>query len=53
MIAEVNPQEMKQVVLNLMTNGLDSLDAGGQVTVSIDREGNAGPHCRAPTTAAA
>ncbi len=38
-IADVNPQEMKQVVLNLITNGLDSLDAGGQVTVSIERVG--------------
>lgn len=38
-IADVNPQEMKQVVLNLITNGLDSLDAGGQVTVSIERTG--------------
>lgn len=34
-VAEVNPQEMKQVVLNLVTNGLDSLDPGGTVTVSV------------------
>lgn len=41
-IADVNPQEMKQVVLNLITNGLDSLDPGGAVTVSIERsEGKA------------
>ncbi len=39
-IADVNPQEMKQVVLNLITNGLDSVDAGGQVIVSIDRRGS-------------
>jgi signal transduction histidine kinase len=26
---------MKQVVLNLITNGLDSLDAGGKVTVRL------------------
>ena len=34
-IAEICPQEMKQVVLNLITNGLDSLDPGGKVTVSV------------------
>jgi two-component system NtrC family sensor kinase len=33
---EVNSQEMKQVVLNLITNGLESLDTGGKVRVSID-----------------
>lgn len=33
---EVNSQEMKQVVLNLVTNGLESLDSGGQVRVTID-----------------
>ncbi|QDV75028.1 sensor histidine kinase [Botrimarina mediterranea] len=35
-IAEVDAQEMKQVLLNLVTNGLDSLEAGGRVTVEID-----------------
>lgn len=39
-IADVNPQEMKQVLLNLITNGLDSVDAGGKVSVLINREGN-------------
>ncbi len=34
-IAAVNPQEMKQVVLNLITNSLDSLDPGGRVQVSL------------------
>jgi signal transduction histidine kinase len=34
-VAPVNPQEMKQVVLNLITNGLDSLDPGGTVWVSL------------------
>lgn len=34
-IAEVDAQEMKQVLLNLVTNGLDSLDAEGRVTISI------------------
>lgn len=33
---EVNSQEMKQVVLNLITNGLESLDPGGTVSVTID-----------------
>jgi signal transduction histidine kinase len=31
----VNSQEMKQVVLNLITNGLDSLDPGGSVAVTL------------------
>jgi signal transduction histidine kinase len=39
-IAEVCPPELKQVVLNLITNGLDSVDAGGTVTVSAERCGN-------------
>lgn len=38
-VADVNPQEMKQVVLNLITNGLDSLDPGGVVTVNVERHG--------------
>ncbi len=33
--APVNAQEIKQVVLNLITNGLDSLDPGGVVTVEL------------------
>ena len=37
-IAPVNPQEIKQVVLNLMTNALDSLDAGRH---GADRAGRA------------
>ena len=36
-VIEVNSQEIKQVVLNLITNGLESLDAGGTVRVSIDK----------------
>jgi two-component system, NtrC family, sensor kinase len=40
-IAAVNPQEIKQVVLNLVTNGLESLEAGGKVRVSVDRAGDA------------
>ncbi|MCA9197374.1 MAG: HAMP domain-containing histidine kinase [Planctomycetales bacterium] len=30
-----NSQEMKQVILNLITNGLDSLDPGGTVWVNV------------------
>lgn len=37
-IVEVNAQEIKQVVLNLITNGLESLDSGGTVRVSIDHQ---------------
>lgn len=33
--ARVNSQEIKQVVLNLITNALDSLDAGGTVDVRL------------------
>lgn len=38
-IAEVCPQELKQVVLNLITNGLDSLEPGGKVTISVGTRG--------------
>jgi signal transduction histidine kinase len=34
-IAPVNVQELKQVVLNLTTNALDSLDPGGTVTIEL------------------
>lgn len=36
----INPQEWKQVVLNLITNGLDSLDAGGTVWVRVQKTGS-------------
>ncbi len=35
--AMVNPQEIKQVVLNLITNALDSLDVRGTVRVELRR----------------
>jgi len=35
-IVQINAQEFKQVALNLITNGLESLEAGGKVRVSID-----------------
>ena len=38
-IAEVCPQELKQVMLNLITNGLDSLDPGGAVNISVAARG--------------
>jgi signal transduction histidine kinase len=52
-VAEVNPQEMKQVVLNLLTNALDSLDDGGIVRVHLESTGD-GPNFRGhrPGTAA-
>jgi signal transduction histidine kinase len=40
-VAHVNPQEMKQIVLNLVTNGLDSVERGGTVTVTVDRHAGA------------
>jgi two-component system, NtrC family, sensor kinase len=39
-VAPVNAQEMKQVVLNLITNALDSLDAGGTVWISLAKNGS-------------
>jgi signal transduction histidine kinase len=36
-VTSVNAQEMKQVVLNLVTNGLESLDPGGTVRVTVER----------------
>ncbi len=38
-IVEVCAQEIKQVVLNLITNGLDSIEPGGTVAVSISLDG--------------
>ena len=38
--AYVDAQEMKQVMLNLITNGLDALDTGGLLTVRVTQKGN-------------
>ena len=38
--SRVNGQEIKQVLLNLITNGLDSLDEGGTVRIELGRNGN-------------
>ena len=35
----VNPQEIKQVVLNLLVNALDSIDESGHVRVGVRRSG--------------
>jgi len=41
-IASANPQEMKQVILNLLTNALDCIDLGGRVEVHLGtRDGQA------------
>lgn len=37
-IVAINPQEIKQVVLNLLTNALDSVDEGGWVRVAIHQQ---------------
>jgi signal transduction histidine kinase len=37
LIAPVNSQELKQVVLNLITNGLDSLSPGGLLSIELNR----------------
>jgi signal transduction histidine kinase len=39
-IAEICAQEFKQVVLNLITNGLDSVESGGTVTISVESRGS-------------
>ncbi len=38
-IAAVNVQELKQVMLNLVTNSLDSLDPGGTVAITLKKSG--------------
>ncbi len=38
-LANVVPQEIKQVILNLITNALDCLDTNGQLTISAEANG--------------
>ncbi|HEX7448080.1 MAG TPA: ATP-binding protein [Pirellulales bacterium] len=38
-VVSANPQEMKQVILNLLTNALDSLNGDGTVTVAVSTRG--------------
>ena len=40
LLVMVNPQEIKQVVLNLLVNALDSIDAAGHVRVGVRRSGS-------------
>jgi two-component system, NtrC family, sensor kinase len=37
--APLNAQEMKQVILNLITNALDSIDPGGTVWIGLQKQG--------------
>ncbi|MGH7137534.1 MAG: sensor histidine kinase, partial [Pirellulales bacterium] len=39
-VVSANPQELKQVVLNLLANGLDSLGAAGTVHVTVRQQRN-------------
>ncbi|HMO14072.1 MAG TPA: HAMP domain-containing sensor histidine kinase [Pirellulaceae bacterium] len=39
--AIINPQEIKQVVLNLLTNALDSVEIGGNVWIELFEENDA------------
>jgi two-component system NtrC family sensor kinase len=37
-VVQVNAQEIKQVVLNLITNGLESVEVGGKVEVAVQMD---------------
>jgi signal transduction histidine kinase len=37
-LAQVNPQEIKQVILNLVVNALDSMDPGGMLQIDVSEE---------------
>jgi signal transduction histidine kinase len=34
-VAKVNPQEIKQVILNLVVNAMESMDDGGTLTITL------------------
>ena len=38
-VALANPQEVKQVILNVVVNALDSMDEGGVLTISLAQNG--------------
>lgn len=38
LVADVNPQEIRQVVLNLVTNALESVDTHGAVDITVSRD---------------
>jgi signal transduction histidine kinase len=40
LMAEVNPQEIKQVVLNLVVNAMESMDEGGTLTITLAQNAN-------------
>lgn len=39
LLVMVNPQEIKQVVLNLLVNALDCIEPSGRISVSVSRNG--------------
>lgn len=43
--AWANPQEIKQVTLNIVANGLESLDPGGVVTIALSQRGDRAEMC--------
>ena len=40
LLVMVNPQEIKQVVLNLLVNALDCIEPSGRISVSVSRNGH-------------
>ena len=52
-MAHVDSQEIKQVVLNLVVNALDSMDHGGTLRIDAAIRRRAWPRWSSPTTAAA
>ena len=40
-IASVNPQQIKQVALNLLTNAMESIDGQGHVTIELEADADA------------
>lgn len=39
-VAQVNSQDLKSVILNLIVNALDSMDEGGRLSISMDTVGD-------------